>query len=141
MTATERNRKLVEGVFAELASDNPRPFVEALADDVRWTIRGHSVWSRTFEGKASVLADLLGPVRAQLVSHVQLSVRRLLADGDHVIVEAIGQATSKAGQPYNNEYCFLYRFAGGKIVEVTEYVDTQLACTVLTAPWAAAGAP
>jgi ketosteroid isomerase-like protein len=141
MTATEHNRKLIEGVFAELARDNPRPFVEALADDVRWTIRGTSVWSRTFEGKATVLADLLGTVRAQLVTHVQLSVRRVLADGDHVIVEATGKATSKTGQPYNNEYCFLYRFAGGKVAEVTEYLDTQLACAVLSAPWAAPAAP
>ncbi|MEO7734755.1 MAG: nuclear transport factor 2 family protein [Kofleriaceae bacterium] len=140
MTATEHNRQLIEGVYAELALDNSAPFVAALADDVRWTIRGHSVWSRSFEGKPAVLGELLGTVRVQLTSRVRLSVRRILADGDHVIVEATGQATAKTGQPYNNEYCFLYRLVDGKVAEITEYLDTQLACTVLAAPWAAPAA-
>jgi ketosteroid isomerase-like protein len=138
MTATEANRTLIEGIFAELARDNPLPFRDALADDVCWTTRGSSVWSRSFVGKATVLNELLGTVRTQLVARVRLGVRRILADGDHVVVEATGQATTKTGQPYNNEYCFVYRIAGGKVVEVIEYLDTQLACAVLAAPWAPA---
>jgi ketosteroid isomerase-like protein len=95
------------------------------------------VWSRTFDGKPAVLDQLLGPVRAQLVERIQLTVQRILADGDHVVVEARGRATTKLGQPYNNDYCFLYRLSGGKIVEVTEYLDTQLATAVLVPPPAA----
>ena len=64
----------------------------------------------------------------------------LLADGEHVVVEAQGRATTKRGQPYNNEYCFLYRLSGGKIVEVTEYLDTRLAGAVLHPPLTAAPA-
>ncbi len=140
MTTTEANRTLIEGIFAELGRDNPLPFRDALADDVRWTTRGSSVWSRPFVGKATVLNELLGPVRTQLVARVHLTVRRVIADGDHVVVEATGQAMTKAGQPYNNEYCFVYRLAGGRIVEVIEYLDTQLACAVLAAPWSLATA-
>jgi uncharacterized protein len=137
MTTTESNRQLIAGIFAELAQNNPRPFADALADDVRWTTPGHSVWSRSFTSKQAVLNELLGPVRAQLVERVRLTVQRILADGDHVVVEAKGQATTRAGKAYNNEYCFLYRLAGGKIVEVTEYLDTELASAALQAPWAA----
>ena len=134
MSTTEDNRRLVAGIFDELERGNPRAFADALADDVRWITPGSSVWSRTFEGKAAVLDDLLGPVRAQLVARVQLTVRRILADGDCVVVEAKGRATTKTGVPYNNEYCFLYRLAGGKIIEVTEYLDTQLATVALVPP-------
>jgi ketosteroid isomerase-like protein len=138
MTTTENNRKLIAGIFAELAQNNPRPFADALADDVRWTTPGSSVWSRTFTGKQSVLDDLLGMVRAQLVERIRLTVQRILADGDHVVVQAEGRATTKKGKPYNNAYCFLYRIAGDKIVEVTEYLDTELASSALSAAWAAA---
>ena len=137
---TERNRTLIEHIFAELAQNNPRPFADALADDVRWITPGRSVWSRTFTGKQAVLNDLLGPVRAQLVERVRLTVHRILADGDHVVVEARGQATTRKGKPYNNEYCFLYRILDARIVEVTEYLDTELASAALEAPWATAPA-
>ncbi len=141
MTATEDNRNLIEGIFAELARNNPAPFADALADDVRWITPGTSVWSRTFTGKDSLLNELLGPVRAQLVERVRLTVHRIIADGDHVVVEAKGRATTKTGKPYHNEYCFIFRIAGGKVAEVTEYLDTQLASTVLVAPWASASPP
>ena len=137
---TERNRKLVEGIFAELAQNNPAAFADALADDVRWITPGSSVWSRTFASKQAVLNELLGMVRAQLVERVRLTVHRILADGDCVVVQATGRATTKAGKPYNNDYCFLFQIADGKIVEVTEYLDTELASSALQAPWAAAPA-
>jgi len=137
MSHTDDNRWIITSIFAELEQGNPRPFADALADNVRWTTRGSSVWSRTFEGKAVVLEQLLGPVRAQLVERVRLSVRRILADWDVVVVEAMGRAMTKAGKPYNNDYCFVYKLAGGKIIEVTEYLDTELASGALRAPWAA----
>jgi uncharacterized protein len=134
---TERNRALITGIFAELAQNNPLPFADALADDVRWTTPGSSVWSRTFSGKPAVLNDLLGMVRQQLVERVRLNVLRILADGEHVVVQAEGRATTKKGKPYNNAYCFLYRIAGDKIAEVTEYLDTELATAALDPTWAA----
>jgi ketosteroid isomerase-like protein len=137
-TATEHNRKLIEGILAELAQNNPRPFADALADDVRWITPGSSVWSRTFTGKEAVLNDLLGVFRQQLVERVRLSVLRILADGEYVVVQAEGRATTKKGKPYNNAYCFLYRIAGDKIAEVTEYLDTDLATRTLDAPSATA---
>jgi ketosteroid isomerase-like protein len=137
-STTERNRKLIEGIFAELAQNNPQPFRDALADDVRWSTPGSSVWSRTFTGKQAVLNDLLAMVRGQLVERVRLTVQRILADGDHVVLQATGQATTKKGKPYNKTYCFLYRIAGDKIAEVTEYLDTELASSALDAPWASA---
>src|SRR6516162_7973382 len=114
MNKIEENRRLIENIFAELERGNTAPFVDALDDAVRWTTPGSSVWSRSFAGKASVLNDLLGPVRAQLVKRVQLTVRQVLADRDVVVVEAKGRATTKRGLPYENDYCFLYRLAGGK---------------------------
>jgi uncharacterized protein len=134
MSVTEHNRQLIAGILAELAAGNSRPFVDALADDVRWITPGSSVWARTYEGKPAVLNDLLGPVRSQLVERVRLTARRILADADHVIVEAKGRATTRNGMPYNNDYCFIYRLADGKITEVTEYLDTALASAALVPP-------
>jgi ketosteroid isomerase-like protein len=36
--------------------------------------------------------------------------------------------------PYNNTYCWVYRLAGRKMQEVTEYMDTALVTAALGAP-------
>jgi uncharacterized protein len=42
--------------------------------------------------------------------------------------------TTKNGKPYNNEYCYVIRLAGGQMRELTEYLDTALVERVLDAP-------
>ena len=56
---------------------------------------------------------------------------RFIADGDHVVVEAVGEMRTKAGVPYNNDYCLIYRLRDGKIVEIREYLDSALCERVL----------
>jgi ketosteroid isomerase-like protein len=48
-----------------------------------------------------------------------------------VVVQARGDAVTKAGAPYDNEYCFIYRVEDGSIREVTEYLDTELVTSAL----------
>ena len=62
---------------------------------------------------------------------IELRPQNIVAEGDHVVVEAQGKARTKSGQDYNNTYCFVYRLAGGKIVEGHEYMDTELVTRVL----------
>ena len=140
MNTTEHNRRLITGILAELEAGNSRPFADAMADGVRWITPGSSVWARTYEGKPAVLHFLGVAVRGQLVERVRLTPRRILADADHVVVEARGNATTRNGKPYNNDYCFIFRLAAGKITEVTEYLDTDLATSAL-APVAPAPHP
>src|SRR6185369_1881470 len=99
------NKQLLRHIFAELEGGNPRPFVDSFADDVRWTIVGTTPWSRTYDGKAAVLGELLGPLRERLLRSVKVAPTRILADEDCVVVEARGEATTKNGRPYNNTYC------------------------------------
>jgi ketosteroid isomerase-like protein len=44
-----------------------------------------------------------------------------------VAVEAESFATHVSGKPYSNKYLFLMRFRNGKLIEMTEYLDTELA--------------
>jgi len=139
MGASE-NKKLMEEIFAGLANRNGTPLIERMSDDFRWINIGTSKWSGTFDGKAAVLRDLLAPLRARLVERSRTVARRFIADGDYVIVEARGDNITKAGKPYNNEYCFVFRLSDGKIKEVKEYSDTALVDAVLGDPAALAAA-
>jgi ketosteroid isomerase-like protein len=66
-----------------------------------------------------------------LAGPVLTTANRFIADEDYVAVEAHGRSTTREGIPYNNKYCFVFRVAGGKLREVTEYMDTELAVKVL----------
>jgi ketosteroid isomerase-like protein len=132
MSASE-NKQLLQGIFAELAKSNARPFVNAMADDFRWTLLGSNKWARAYEGKRAVVDDLFGTL-AKHMDRITTIPDRFIADGDYVAVEAHGANTTKGGLPYNNRYCFVFRIADGKLAEVTEYMDTELVTKVLGDP-------
>ena len=125
------NKKLMEEIFA--AAGNPDPavrdralFIASLADDAKWVVTGQYSWSRTFTGKQSILNDLHGHVRSLLVDRARTVAHRLIADGDHVVVEAKGNNLTKTGVRYDNDYCLVFHLENGKIKEVREYCDSVL---------------
>jgi len=128
------NKKLMQDIFAEMAKGNGKLFVDSLADDFTWTIAGATKWSRTFRGKNSVVNDLLKPLFAQFADTYTATPKRFIAEDDLVVVEFSGRATTKKGQPYNNNYCCIYRIADGKLKEMTEYLDTELVSAALEDP-------
>ena len=133
MTAVD-NKMLVQHIYEELSSGNSRPLVEAMADDVRWALMGTMTWSRVYEGKEAVLTRLLTPLRARFAGRYEASAERIIAEGDLVVAEVRGRVTTRSGSPYHNRYCFIFRIEGGKIREMREYMDTELAAAVLGEP-------
>ena len=131
---TVENKRLVEDVFAELADGNGRPFMDLLGDDVRWTVMGTGEWSRTYEGKRAVLDELMRPLFSQFAEPYRNAASRIIADDDHAVVECRGQVRTKSGKDYNQTYCYVCRIAGGKVRELTEYLDTELVSAVLETP-------
>ncbi|HEX7286652.1 MAG TPA: nuclear transport factor 2 family protein [Candidatus Angelobacter sp.] len=125
MTTIE-NKKLLQAIFSSLAEGDSRPFVNAMDEDFQWTVTGNTPWSKTYAGKQVVLTELFGALRTRIEGRIRTIPDRFIAEDDHVVVEAHGQNTTVKGQPYNNRYCFVFRLAGGKLKEVTEYLDTEL---------------
>jgi ketosteroid isomerase-like protein len=127
----KENKQLVQQIFEELSKGNPELLVASMADDFRWTVTGSTKWSRTYEGKQSVLVELFGPLRARINGRLRTTAHRLISEGDFVVVEARGSNTTKSGVPYNNNYCFVFRLGDNRLKEVTEYFDTELVTTAL----------
>lgn len=130
-TTAARNKQLMQAVFAELANGNRAAMRELYADDVTFTVTGTTRWSRTYRGKQAVIDELFTPLFAQFADRYTATATRFIADDDVVAVEFRGKVTTKAGAPYHNTYCTIYRFTEGKIREITEYCDTALIAAVL----------
>ena len=128
------NKQLMQDIFAELAKGNGKPFVDSMADDFRWIIPGASTWSRTWNGKRAVLDELMRPLFARFADTYTNEAHRFIAEGDYVVVECRGKVMTKSGKPYSNHYCYVCRLADGKLRELTEYMDTELATAALGPP-------
>jgi uncharacterized protein len=133
MSATE-NKRIIEHVYAEMAKGNTKPFAEAMADDMRWVMMGTTAWSGTYDGKEDIMKRLIAPLRAQWAVQYTAAASRVVAEGDVVVAEVLGNVQTRAGKLYNNRYCLVFRMAGGKVKELTEYMDTDLVNRVLDAP-------
>lgn len=133
MSAAE-NKRLIEEAYAALAYGDTQPIGDLFADDVSWDMIGTTAWSGRYEGKEAIREKLFRPLFAQFGDRYTNRARRIIADGDLVVVECRGRVTTKAGKPYNNAYCMIYRMRGGKIAEITEYLDTALVNDVLAPP-------
>ena len=129
-----KNKQLIHQIFEELSKGNSEPFVASMANDFRWTVTGTTKWSRTYEGKQSVLVELFGPLGARINGRIRTTAHRLIAEGDYVVVEARGSNITKCGVPYNNNYCFVFRLSDNQLKEVTEYSDTELVTAALGQP-------
>ena len=126
---TEENKRLMQKVFDELARGNSPALIEVLADDVEWHVTGTTKFSKTYRGKATLMNELVMTLFSLLEGQFVMTADRFIADDNYVVVEARGKATTKAGRPYNNKYCWVFRMEDGKVKEVTEYMDTQLVVT------------
>ena len=78
-------------------------------------------------GNKEIVDKLLHPIFAELETMGSSAIDNVVAEGDFVVVQshASGRKT-KTGNPYNNTYCNVYKVVGGKIKEITEYLDTEL---------------
>ena len=69
------------------------------------------------KGKASIRGD-------SFASEMKLKINALLGDGDYAAAFLEMSTVSFKGEPYANDYVFLFRFCGNKIAEWDAYMDT-----------------
>ena len=133
MSANE-NKALVSQAFVHLAEGDGRPFVDLMSDDFTWILKGSTNWRGHYRGKSTVRQKLLAPLFANFEGAYTNTAHRIVADDDIVVVECEGRVATKAGERYDNQYCYVIRMSGGKMIELTEYMDTALAERVLVPP-------
>ena len=138
MTADD-NRELIRAAFEALASADAGPFLGLMAENFSWIVEGQSKWSMRFDGKEAVQRDLIAPLFTNFATPYRNVAEEIIAEGDRVVVLCRGEVKTKAGNDYNNSYCFVIRMQDGKMVELREYMDTALAEAVLELPQPVSG--
>lgn len=123
---TATNKQLVRAAFEALGQSDVRPLYELMRDDFAWIIEGRSRFSRRYEGKQAVKRELLDLLFQAFATPYRFTIDEIIAEGETVVVRGRGEVRTKAGQDYNNSYCFVLRLEDGQLVELREYLDTAL---------------
>jgi ketosteroid isomerase-like protein len=123
------NKALLQAIFARIEQGDRALLEQHLADNFRIVVMGCSSWSQTVTGRA--LVEYRAYLRSRFSAPGRSVAERFIADGDVVVVETRGNNYSASGERYDNQYCLIFRFDNGKIVEMREYMDTAFCERVL----------
>ena len=123
---TESSRQLVLDYYQALGSGNPAADLKnVLADDVEWRAPLSSPIDDVYRGRDAVLAAMReSSVRFFDIPTMKVETKKIVADGDTVVV--LQSITGKAvnGRDYSNEYVWVFTCANGKIVRMDEHNDS-----------------
>ena len=111
---SEKNKAILEKGNAAVAEGNNEGLLSFCADDVEWTFVG----DKTLKGKEAVRQYMA----TTYIEPPKFTVTNLIAEGD--FVTALGDITLKDedGQAVHHSYCDVWRFRGGKILELKAFV-------------------
>ncbi len=120
------DREVVYHIFKKLETENGADFFTHVADDVDWIVEGTHPLAGHYSSKADFLSHTFEKLGKVLPKGTQLRVEQLLVSGDWAIAELHSLAVALNGLRFDNRYCWVCRFAAGKIVEVRAYLDSAL---------------
>lgn len=98
-------------------------FEGLLAEDVVWTIHGSGPVAGTYKGLRDFTENAARPLVSRLATPLVPSVHFIVSDCDRVIVRFGAAARTTLGQPYRNEFVWIFRMAAGQVVEAEAFLD------------------
>jgi uncharacterized protein len=116
----------VRDISKSLETGEGSEFFTHVADDVDWIVEGSHPLAGHYHSKADFLAHTFEKLAKVLPQGAQLHVEHALLSGDWAVVELHSLATAQSGLRFDSRYCWVCRFADGKIVEVRAYLDSAL---------------
>ncbi|MCG8670561.1 MAG: nuclear transport factor 2 family protein [Pseudomonadales bacterium] len=120
-----KNLEIVKNAISAISQSDAEGLLSLFAEDMTFEMNGHTPFSRKLKGKEAFVA-LFAEVMEHLAAGIPLTINNLIDAGEWIICETTGHATMKTGEPYENNYCMLWRLRDGKIIQLKEYNDSQL---------------
>jgi ketosteroid isomerase-like protein len=130
MTAKE----FITELFERWEEGDSGPFFEALAPDVIWTAKGTTPISGTYIGREEYFEKCYGQLQSIFSGPTRCQVKRIVGEGDTVVVEWEGETPTVSGVLYTQDYCWVIRVSedNNSIAEVTGYYDTERISALFT---------
>ena len=127
----EDNKRRVRAVFDAIERADAKAMRALVTEDLVWRIPRSAPppYAGLHEGADRVLELMFGAVGAFALGTQKFHEIALAAEGDVVFAETNLRARAIDGRDYDNHYCFVFEFRGGRIREIREHVDTAYAAS------------
>jgi len=103
------SKRRVSDIMSAMSEGRVRPLFDAMAEDVTWRWMGVKQWTRSFNGKQTVVDTLFGGNAETLSPSSSVEVHCIHADGDFVIAEHSGRNKLPDGRRYPTSHRNLRR--------------------------------
>jgi hypothetical protein len=117
-------KQFVTSLFEAWQQGDSAPFFAALADDVQWTAIGDTPISGHFTSRAQYEEQVYRRLFAVIKGPINCQVRRIVAEGDVVVVQWHGEGRTRSGGRYVQDYCWVIEVESSRIKSVEGYFDT-----------------
>ena len=129
MTSVAEENKEIAIKFFEALSSGTEAYLDFYNDDsIIWTAGDNAIGGT--RSKKEII-DFAQGILAAFPAGISFNITGITAENERVAVEVSGESTHISGESYNNKYHFLLKIKNGKILELKEYMDTQLAAKIL----------
>ena len=125
---TDQNKEITKEFFEALSTGSDQYLDFYTDESIIWTAGNNAIGgTRTKKEVVSFAQNIL----SAFPTGITFNITGITAENERVAVEISGKAIHASGETYNNQYHFLLRIKDGKILELKEYMDTQLAAKIL----------
>ena len=124
----EENKKTAIKFFEALSSGS-QAYLDFYNDEsIIWTAGENAIGGTRTKKE---IVDFAQGILSAFPNGIKFNITGITAENERVAVEVSGEAIHASGELYNNKYHFLLKIQHGKILELKEYMDTQLAAKIL----------
>ena len=129
MSETPKNNKEIATEFFNSLSSGTEDYLDFYTDgSTIWTAGDNAIGGTRTKKE---IVEFAQGILAAFPDGITFNITGMTAEDDRVAVEVSGESIHASGQPYNNTYHFLLVIRDGKIIQLKEYMDTQLAAKIL----------
>ena len=125
---TDQNKQITRDFFEALSTGSNKYLDFYTDDSIIWTAGNNAIGGTRTKKEVVTFAE---NILSAFPSGITFNITGITAEDERVAVEISGEAIHASGEKYNNQYHFLLRIKDGKILELKEYMDTQLAAKIL----------
>ena len=126
------NLELIRGTYEGSSEDNGRNLLAVLSPDVEWTEAEGFPYAGTYVGPEALIEGVFRRLGTEWTGY-RADVHTYLADGDRVAAFGVYSGTYNAtGKSMTAPFAHLYQIEDGKVIRMTQYVDTVLVTRALS---------
>ena len=126
------NLDLIRGTYEGSSEENGRNLRAVLSPDVEWTEAAGFPYAGTYVGPEALIDGVFRRLGTEWTSY-RADVHTYLADGDRVAAFGVYAGTYNAtGKSMTAPFAHLYQIKDGKVIRMTQYVDTVLVTRALS---------